>query len=109
VQNEPNFLGRPGPQRRKYVKRSQFPATRAARTGAIVQNEPNLPGGAGRDGAAGVQDAGQMCKTNPIHTRALSLTNTGALTTIPVFLGLGVQESALRFMGVTMAHGRRRL
>jgi len=41
AQDEPNFAGRPGPQRTKCAKRSQFGARRAA-AGLVVQNEPNF-------------------------------------------------------------------
>jgi hypothetical protein len=76
-------LGRPwgiwGPARGGSLSCETKPISRRSRTAllaarpsslapakSIAQNQPNLPGGAGRDGACGTRAVGQMCKTNPI-------------------------------------------
>jgi hypothetical protein len=61
--------------------------------GPIAQNEPNLPGGAGRDGASGTWDAGQMRKTNPIS--AVAAVGSPRYSSIPSFQSSGAGRGAI--------------
>ncbi len=73
MRNEPNSRRSAKAPAADCAKQSQLsrrcPVGRGHRgrgRGANVQNEPNFPGGAGRDGAAAAWSVGRMCKTKPI-------------------------------------------